>query len=53
VLTVRVGEHDVHTRVPAAAGVAIGDRVGLVFKRYHVFDRASGARLESVVATEP
>jgi multiple sugar transport system ATP-binding protein len=47
ILSVRVGEHEVHARTAGAAGLRCGDRVGLTFRRYHVFDKESGERLRS------
>jgi multiple sugar transport system ATP-binding protein len=44
-LTIRVGAHEVHARSPHHERLAIGDPAWLTFKRYHLFDRASGARL--------
>jgi hypothetical protein len=51
-LGVRVGEHEVHAQAPGQAPLRPGDRVWLTFKRYHCFDRASGARLGSYPATD-
>jgi ABC-type sugar transport system ATPase subunit len=45
-LTIRVSGHDVHARVTGGA-VQRGDRVRLGFRRYHLFDKPSGARLRS------
>jgi ABC-type sugar transport system ATPase subunit len=45
--TVRVGEHEVHAQIPSAETHAVGDHVWLTFKRYHVFEKASGLRLRS------
>jgi len=44
-VTVRVGEHDVHARVGAAENLQAGAPVRLAFKKHHLFDKASGARL--------
>jgi len=44
-VTVRVGEHDVHARVGAAEELRVGAPVRLTFKKRHLFDKASGARL--------
>jgi len=46
-LTIRVGEHEVHTQTGGEDGHRVGDPVWLTFKRYHVFDKASGLRLRS------
>jgi multiple sugar transport system ATP-binding protein len=46
-LTIRVGEHEVHALGPGDAPPAPGDEVWLTFRRYHVFDRESGRRLAS------
>ena len=40
------GEHEVHAQIRAADARA-GDDVWLRFKQYHLFDKASGARLRS------
>jgi ABC-type sugar transport system ATPase subunit len=45
-LTVHLSGHDVHARV-TDGGIQRGDRVRLAFRRYHLFDKASGARLSS------
>jgi ABC-type sugar transport system ATPase subunit len=44
-LTIRVGKHEVHARTAGDEHLATGDPVWLTFKRYHVFDRESGARM--------
>jgi ABC-type sugar transport system ATPase subunit len=46
-LTVRVGDHEVHARTSGDGGRRPGDEVWLTFAQYHVFDKASGARLRS------
>ena len=46
-LTMRVGEHEVHALAPGTAPYAAGDPVWLSFRRYHVFERESGRRLSS------
>jgi multiple sugar transport system ATP-binding protein len=48
-LTIHVGEHEVHARTAGPARLAKGDSVSLTFARYHVFDKTSGARVRSVV----
>jgi ABC-type sugar transport system ATPase subunit len=45
--TIRVGEHEVHAQTAGDQNRRAGDRVWLTFKRYHLFDRASGLRLGS------
>jgi len=45
--TIRVGDHEVHARASSDAKHVTGERVWLTFTRYHVFDKASGARLQS------
>jgi hypothetical protein len=45
--TIRVGEHEVHAQTSGDQNRRAGDRVWLTFKRYHLFDRASGLRLGS------
>jgi ABC-type sugar transport system ATPase subunit len=47
VLGIRVAEHEVQARVSGEGRPGTGDRVWLRFKRFHVFDRASGIRLRS------
>jgi len=46
-LTVRAADHDVHARVTDGRAIQRGDRVRLTFRRYHLFDKASGVRLRS------
>jgi multiple sugar transport system ATP-binding protein len=48
-VTVRVGEHEVHARVAGDDRHRNGDEVWLTFKRCHVFDRSSGLRLRGGV----
>ena len=45
--TIRVGEHEVYAQTVGDDGHRVGDPVWLTFKRYHVFDKASGLRLRS------
>jgi len=45
-VTVRLGEHDLHARVASGEAIERGDRAWLAFKRHHLFDKASGARLD-------
>ena len=47
VLRILVGAREVYARISDRDGYAQGDRVWLTFKRYHVFDEASGARLRT------
>ena len=49
-LTIRVGGHEVHALLERSAPPAVGAAVGLVFRRYHLFDRESGRRLASHTA---
>jgi ABC-type sugar transport system ATPase subunit len=44
-ITVRVGEHDVHARASGGSTLQAGDPVRLTFRKRHIFDAASGARL--------
>ena len=46
-VTVRVGEQEVHARASGGERCRPGDRVWLTFRQYHLFDRESGARLGS------
>jgi multiple sugar transport system ATP-binding protein len=46
-VTIRVGEHEVHAQLTRAAPPAIGDEVWLTFRRYHLFERETGRRLTS------
>ena len=47
ILSLQMGEHEVHARMADAAGLRSGDPVWLTFRRYHVFDKVSGERLRS------
>jgi ABC-type sugar transport system ATPase subunit len=49
--TIRVGEHEVHAQAPGDENRRAGAQVGLTFKRYHVFDKASGMRLRTYPET--
>jgi multiple sugar transport system ATP-binding protein len=44
-LTIRVGQHEVHARTADDEHLATGDSAWLTFKRYHLFDKESGARV--------
>jgi len=46
-VTVRVGGHEVHARTAPTEAHRAGDQVWLTFKRYHLFEKASGLRLRS------
>ena len=46
-LTIRVGEHEVHAQTSAARRCGPAIRSGSGFKHYHLFDKASGERLRS------
>jgi multiple sugar transport system ATP-binding protein len=45
--TIRVGDHEVHAKTTGDDKRVTGDHVWLTFTRYHVFDKASGLRLQS------
>ena len=45
VLTVRVNGHEVHARTAGGEALRVGDHVRLAFRRYHLFDKASGERI--------
>ena len=47
ILSVRAGEHEVHARIAVDETFPAGEPVWLAFRRYHVFDKASGTRLGS------
>jgi multiple sugar transport system ATP-binding protein len=47
ILSIQVGEHEVHAQTASDEGLLTGDLVWLTFKQYHVFDRESGQRLRS------
>jgi ABC-type sugar transport system ATPase subunit len=44
-LTLRVGEREVHARAAAADGFRPGEPAWLTFRKHHRFDKISGARL--------
>jgi multiple sugar transport system ATP-binding protein len=46
-LRVELGGEEVHARIPGTERFARGDQVWLSFKRYHIFDTESGARLRT------
>jgi multiple sugar transport system ATP-binding protein len=50
--TVRVGEHDVHVQTTGQDRHVVGEEVWLTFKRFHVFDKASGLRLRTDAGTD-
>ena len=47
ILTVRAGGQEVHAYTPDDVSLVPGASVWLTFKRYHVFDEASGLRVRS------
>jgi ABC-type sugar transport system ATPase subunit len=47
VLSIQVGEHEVHAQTSGDSDLLIGDPVWLTFRRYHVFDKESGVRLHT------
>src|SRR5215475_4710994 len=47
-LRVKVADREVYAEMPGDVSIPAGKQVWLTFKRYHVFDRASGTRLRSV-----
>src|SRR5258705_4441091 len=47
ILSIRVGEHEIYAQTGGQETLRVGDRVSLTFKRYHVFDKDTGARLRS------
>ena len=49
-LTIRVGEREVHVLAPGGSPYSAGEEVWLGFRRYHVFERESGRRLSSQAA---
>jgi multiple sugar transport system ATP-binding protein len=51
ILSLRVGEHEVHAQTSSVENSAVGDQVWLTFKRYHVFDQESGIRTRSYPET--
>jgi multiple sugar transport system ATP-binding protein len=51
ILSIKVAEHEVYAQTSSTESLASGDQVWLTFKRYHVFDKASGMRLQSIRET--
>ena len=50
-LTIRVGEHEVHAQTSGHENHLTGDQVWLTFRQYHLFDKESGVRLRSSPVT--
>jgi multiple sugar transport system ATP-binding protein len=46
-VTIRVGEHEVHGLLTSPPSPAIDEEVWLTFRRYHLFERESARRLRS------
>ena len=46
-LTIRADVHEINAQIAGGATVRPGDSIGLRFKQYHLFDKASGERLRS------
>ena len=53
IFTIRVGEREVYAQTAGDEGLRVGDQVGLRLKRYHVFDRESGSRLQTYDGLDP
>jgi len=51
ILSIHVGEHEVHAQASVDENFLTGDQVWLSFKRYHTFDNASGLRRQSYPET--
>ena len=51
VLDVRADDREIHARIPGTERYRTGDPVWLAFKRFHVFDTASGRRLRTYPET--
>jgi len=47
ILSLRVGEHEVHAKAPSGDAHTVGEQVWLAAARYHLFDRKSGKRLRT------
>jgi multiple sugar transport system ATP-binding protein len=47
ILSIHVGDHEVHAQVAGDANLRTGDPVWLTLERYHVFDNESGVRVRS------
>ena len=50
-LSIRVGEHEVHAQTSGDGNGRPGDQVWLTLERYHLFEKASGTRLRSHAET--
>jgi ABC-type sugar transport system ATPase subunit len=48
IVSARVREHEVYAQMPGPQTVRAGDAIWLTFRRYHVFEPGSGARLRTV-----
>jgi multiple sugar transport system ATP-binding protein len=46
-MSIRMGEDEVHAQTEGRERRVAGDRIWFTFKRYHMFDKTSGARLGS------
>jgi ABC-type sugar transport system ATPase subunit len=51
ILSIDVGEHEVHAQTAGDENLLTGDQVWLTLKRYHVFDNESGMRVRSYPET--
>ena len=52
IVAARVGDQDVYARAAAEGAPAVGDAVWLAFRRYHLFDKATGMRVRPHVGVE-
>ena len=48
ILSIQVGKHEIYAQMSIDESLRAGARIWLTLKRYHVFDRASGKRLQTV-----
>ncbi len=46
-VTIRVAEHEVHALLSSGESPPVGEEAWLTFRRYHLFERESGRRLQS------
>ena len=53
VLSVRVDQQELFAHIPGDQSVLAGDRVWLTFRKCHLFDKQSGARLDSHAEPAP
>ncbi|MEW5815534.1 MAG: ABC transporter ATP-binding protein [Spirochaetota bacterium] len=52
IITVKIGLNEVFFEIPIQSSVKVHDELHLIFKKYHIFDKRSGKRLETCYSNQ-